>query len=213
MREESEFVPFIPNVISETEKREQQYQNELEEFLTKNNYYGEDPVFDEAYYIKYKIDIFENLISEYEKTADFGAGRILDGKEIINGNLITTKNGTVSDLAAAKNKLTFLLMKKDSFKTAVSNSVQGEELTNEAKALKMYYEGIKDVTRTNYGNSIYNNYTKWMKKENRTANDGTNLQLRNKIQMFEKVISVLDDEFKQKAIDECKILKSYLPKN
>jgi hypothetical protein len=42
--------------------------------------------------------------------------------------------------------------------------------------------------------------------------DQTRLVLKNKIKRFEKVIEILDDEFKAKAIDEVKILKIHLSK-
>jgi hypothetical protein len=60
---------------------------------------------------------------------------------------------------------------------------------------------------------LYNKVTYWLNRNNRTADEGSNLQLQNKIKRFEKVIDLLDDEFKQRAIDEVKILKSHLPKN
>ena len=86
-------------------------------------------------------------------------------------------------------------------------------LTDNQNALKMVYEKKSNVTEKEYGRSLYNKYCHWSDRNNRTANDGTNLQLRNKIKRFEKVIEVLGTEFKQKAIDEVNILKAHLPKN
>lgn len=105
------------------------------------------------------------------------------------------------------------LLYKQGLKTVDSESVQRLNLSDKGKALKMFYEGKTGVTRGIEGDSLYNKYTNWSKRINRIANDGTDLQLRNKIELFEKVISVLDDKFKQQAIDELEILKSYQLKN
>lgn len=98
-------------------------------------------------------------------------------------------------------------------KVLVPKDVNKIKLTVDQIALKMVYEGNTLVTREEHGNDLYNKVTYWLKRDNRTANDGSNLQLQNKIKRFEKVIDLLDDESKQRAIDEVKILKSYLPKN
>ncbi len=97
-------------------------------------------------------------------------------------------------------------------KVPVPKDVNKIKLTVDQLALKMVYEGNYEVTREEHGNDLYNKVMKWAKSKTRTANDGTNLQLENKIRMFEKVIDLLDDRFKQKAIDEVKTLKSYLSK-
>lgn len=98
-------------------------------------------------------------------------------------------------------------------KVLVPKDVNKIKLTVDQIALKMVYEGNTLVTREEHGNDLYNKVTYWLKRDNRTANDGSNLQLQNKIKRFEKVIDLLDDESKQRAIDEVKILKSYFPKN
>lgn len=107
-------------------------------------------------------------------------------------------------------------LEKESYSISGTNSFKNtrdKKHTTDQIALKMVYEGNTLVTREEHGNDLYNKVTYWLKRDNRTANDGSNLQLQNKIKRFEKVIDLLDDESKQRAIDEVKILKSYLPKN
>jgi len=108
-----------------------------------------------------------------------------------------------------------LQLEKESRAVPVPKDVNGKKLTVDQLALKMVYEGNTIVTREEHGNDLYNKVMKWVKLKNRTANPDreTNLQLENKIRMFERVIDLLDDEFKQRAIDEVKMIKSHLPKN
>ncbi len=110
MKKESEFIPLRSNIISESDKREQQYQNDLEEFLIKN------PRGNEEFYINYKIEVFEKLIIENKETADFGAGEYLDGTDLINDNLLITQTGTAGDYFDIEEVLNFLLNKKESLK-------------------------------------------------------------------------------------------------
>ena len=72
-------------------KEEAQYQNELRNFRYKH------PIATEEFYIKYRIRIIENLLVEYDKTADFTKSFDVEGIEIINGNPVCTKMGTATD--------------------------------------------------------------------------------------------------------------------
>jgi hypothetical protein len=84
------------------------------------------------------------------------------------------------------------------------------DITVKQLALKMAWEN-KIVTRKEHGNNLYNEVTKWKNRQNRIANpDGTDLVLQNKIKFFNSVIPLLDDKLKKTAIDEVKILESYL---
>ncbi|MBZ4044509.1 hypothetical protein [Flavobacterium hibisci] len=195
----------------------EQHNIALNEFIDKN------PRADEMFYIDYQIGVLQDVLQDTIKTADFAEGEYLDGKELINGSLITTRMGTASDYFDFKEWLVFLQKKKEALKdsqrehfnkglkSAISENKKSG-LTSEEQALKMFYEGKTNVTRVNDGNSLYNKFTKWSDRSNRIANDGSDRQLQNKIKRFENVIRVLDDKFKPKAIDELKILKSYLIK-
>ena len=111
-----ESIPLpITSQMGFAEIQEQKYQSELDHFLQNNQSYDEQEtqVFDEQYFINYRIDIFEKLVIERQETADHAAGLYFDGKELIDGNLITTKMGTVADLRAAKLELEFLKGKKE----------------------------------------------------------------------------------------------------
>lgn len=85
--------------------QEKQYRFELTEFILKN------PSADEKFYINYRIKILENVLKEYYETADFAEGEYMDGKELIDGNLITTKTGTASDYLYFSKELDFLKAK------------------------------------------------------------------------------------------------------
>lgn len=84
------------------------------------------------------------------------------------------------------------------------------DITVKQLALKMAWEN-KLVTRKEHGDDLYNKVTFYKNRQNRIANpDGTDLVLKNKIKLFKSVIPLLDDKFRQTAIDEVKILESYL---
>lgn len=102
------------------------------------------------------------------------------------------------------------VLEKGSRTATATKDVNENKLTVDQLALKMVYEGVTMVTREKYGDDLYNKFSHWSKRANRTANDGTDRQLNNKIERFEKVIEALSPEDKQQAINEVKILKSYL---
>ncbi|MDI5897019.1 hypothetical protein [Flavobacterium yafengii] len=95
-----------------------------------------------------------------------------------------------------------------------------DELTLKQLALKLVYEG-KDVTRNNSkdflintkfnsGDKLYNEFKFYRNTNDRKSNPQSRVKLNNKIKLFKIVIDLLDDKFKPKALDELKILKSYL---
>jgi hypothetical protein len=84
------------------------------------------------------------------------------------------------------------------------------DITVKQLALKLAWEN-KIVTRKEHGNDLYNKVTFWKNRQNRIANpDGTDLVLQNKIKLFNSVIPLLDNELKPTAIDEVRILESYV---
>jgi hypothetical protein len=157
-----------------------------------------------------------NYLSSYKETYDFIFSSLEDPAEkagfkqkVCSTLSEPTKNPDYIYLEPVNDLLEQITKDYDLYKNGSKNGA----LSSEEQALKMAYENNANVTRENVGSSLYNKFIKWSKRENRIANDGSNLQLQNKIKRHENVISVLDDKFKPKAIDELKTLKSYLPKN
>jgi len=128
----------VPPQLSFAEKQEQTYQNNLSQFLQDNQNYDEQEtrVFDELYYLKYRIGLLKKVAKEWQKTVDHSAGLYLDGMELIEGNLITTKIGTVEDLKYAKIELLFLKEKKENFEKSLDKK-QTEDV--KFKAVKENY--------------------------------------------------------------------------
>ena len=65
----------------------------------------------------------------------------------------------------------------------------------------------------NSGHKLYQAFNFYYKKANRIGHDvesETKKILDNKIKLLESVIELVQDDFKQKAIDECKTLRSHL---
>ncbi len=92
--------------VSQNEIKEKQYRSDLAEFLYKN------PSANEKRYIEYRIIVLEKVLGEYYETADMYEGEDMDGKELLEGNLITTKMGTASDYWYCKDEFDFF---KDKF--------------------------------------------------------------------------------------------------
>lgn len=91
-------------IVSQNEINEKQYQAELTEFL------GNHPQADEKFFINYRIKILEKVLEDYFETADFYDREELEGKELINGNLVSIKTGTSIDYILFSKELDF---KKD----------------------------------------------------------------------------------------------------
>lgn len=99
-----------------------------------------------------------------------------------------------------------------------NNKVDSKSLTINQIALKLFYES-KIVTRENCsniikefghtsGDKLYNRFTYYSSNANRKGNPHplTVKKFSNKIQLFKSVIEILEDPYKQKALDELKIL-------
>ncbi|WP_217425245.1 hypothetical protein [Flavobacterium sp. 14A] len=96
------------NQMTAAQKKDQQYQADFIEFGYKN------PSATELNYLEIKIKLLTKVVNECEETADFDfLGEELDGMELVNGNLITTKTGTASDWFFWKSELDFLKEKQD----------------------------------------------------------------------------------------------------
>lgn len=104
-------------------------------------------------------------------------------------------------------------------KTDISDKDKKPELTISQVALKLFYEGV-NVTRDNCnelikkygynsGDKLYNEYSFFSSTSNRKGNPDppTKLRFQNKIKLFEGVIEVLNQDKKQRAIDELTIIK------
>jgi hypothetical protein len=83
------------------------------------------------------------------------------------------------------------------------------ELTLRETALKAYYEGS---TIQKSEGKVYQHFTFYCSNANRKGkpNPFTHLKLKNKINLFERVIELLPKDKKGRAIDELKIINSYL---
>lgn len=164
----------LSNIPSDLELKEQQYQTELNDFLEKN------PSANEKRYIEYRIKILEKVLEEYYESADMYEGEELDGKELINGNLITAKTGTASDYWSFMNKLDFTKDKLQQLLQPKDIEVVGKEkkgeiafltglkfATGEAQELykksKISFEklaidlGFKDTDRPYFSATLNNN--------------------------------------------------------
>lgn len=83
-------------------QEEKRHKKRLLEF-TQNN-----PIAAEDFFIDYRIGVVERVLSEYKKSANFKKGFELDGKEVIDGVLTTTKMGTATDCIMLYNELKYL---------------------------------------------------------------------------------------------------------
>lgn len=97
-----------------------------------------------------------------------------------------------------------------------------KSLTLREIALKCYYEGkilnrdnaiieLKN-TKHNSNDKLYSNFTKWSTKLERTSDPDSKVKLLNKIKLFERVIQSLPKSKRTAAIDDLKILESYITK-
>jgi len=104
------------------------------------------------------------------------------------------------------------------------NSIEGAKepakLTLKMIALKYVYENkyitkenCNDIAKQfgyNSGQKLYQEFTIFIKQENRKGEpkDPTAKKYKNKIELIQSVINILDDSYKPKAIDELNILSS-----
>lgn len=142
-------------------------------------------------------------------------------KKSFSLNLLTLTNGRLigrlyfNDIQYIKNILNEINLKTDEI--SQENKIPIHQI-----ALKYYYEGIfinrenanKYLEGTGHtsGDKLYNEYIKWSDKQNRKADPESKTKLKNKILLFETVIDLLPEIKKAKAIDELKIIRSYMAK-
>jgi len=58
------------------------------------------------------------------------------------------------------------------------------------------------------GYKFYTSYNFWAKKVNRIADPEGKIKIKNKIELFERVLKIISLEYRQKALDELKILQN-----
>ncbi|MBC7748652.1 MAG: hypothetical protein H7Z76_08795 [Methylotenera sp.] len=119
------------------------------------------------------------------------------------------------------------LEKESDIKVSIPKNLDETKLMLEEIALKLVWEGA-NVTRENAkdflieteyisGDKLYNHFKFYRNSNDRRSNpnkdEKSKIKLRNKITRFENVIKTLNDEFKGKAQNELKVLKSYLSDN
>jgi len=155
-----------------------------------------------------KETIVSDLINGFEITE----------KHFIQSELILLNNVNY-DLLNLKNRLQFTfykdyLSKKENFSPNI-NKLSINEI-----ALKLVYEGI-NVTRENAkeiikeygytsGDALFNKFLRWSNRTDRKGCPETVKKLKNKIELFEKVVEILPEEKSASAKDELKILKSFI---
>lgn len=189
--------------VSQNEIKEKQYQSDLAEFLHKN------PSANEKRYIDYRIIVLEKVLEEYYETADMYEGEDVDGKELIDGNLITTKTGTASDYWYCKDEFDFFkdkLIELSKPKQLEDNKLETAFLTGlkfatgEAQELykksKISFEklainlGFKDTDRPYFSATINNNRgVKNLYKNTRVVVQIYSHCIENKIDMCEEFLN------------------------
>lgn len=141
----------------------------------------------------------------------------------------TTANFMEGLMPKDLNKLAIVIGKLDFIKKSpkpkvieVIEEARKKELTLSAIALKCYYEGkilnrenaIKELegTKHNSSDKLYAHFSKWSNNTDRRAYPESKLKLKNKIELFEKVIESLSLTNRANAIKDLNILKEYLTK-
>ncbi len=190
------------------------YDGYLTEFL--NEY--EDNT--ELYFIKEQKSILDNHLVKFKEVVmnlietDENKEEILD----LFRNRINTTDRIKEFLEERKQELN----KESNSKVPAPKNSDKINLNLEEIALKLVWEDV-NVTRENAksflietefksGDKLYNHYKFYRNHNDRREDPEGKVKLKNKINIFEKVIKTLDDEFKQKAEDELKTLKKHLSK-
>ncbi|MBE0390199.1 hypothetical protein [Flavobacterium sp. PL002] len=128
-------------------------------------------------------------------------------------------NGLLHSILVLCDELCFVIKKK----VVSENPKTEKKLTIKQIALKLAYEGINVTDENkneiikkyghNSGDKLMQEFNNVFKTSRRTTDPNKTLKiLQNKIELFESIIELLEVEFKQKAIDECKTLKTHLAK-
>lgn len=126
------------------------------------------------------------------------------------------------DLLNLKNRMQLTFYKEYLNKRNSGTIIKVEKIPIPQIALQYFYEDIfinrenanKYLEGTGHtsGDKLYNEYIKWTDKQNRKADPESKTKLKNKIKLFENVIDLLPENKKGKAIDELKILNSFISK-
>lgn len=175
-----------------------------------------------------KINTYK-LVSDgsLDNTDEVKVGLISENHRLKQENLL--RNFNPNEMLYRQTLMDWLENEKQYFNeiTPLINAViKNPETTHESKltlrqiALIHVYEG-KMITRESgkriaenhnhkSGDGLYNYYTEYTSTANRKGNPETHRKLKNKIKLFESILSHLSNENKQRAIDELNILKSYL---
>ncbi|AWG22939.1 hypothetical protein FFWV33_16095 [Flavobacterium faecale] len=172
----------------------------------------------------------ENIHNNYFHVNHYGAN---EGWNFVkNSYSLTIKHEIISQFgyyAGIVNKVDELVEKHFTIFKKFDKCEHNIDLHSENKlkikqiALKLVYENVT-VTKENSneiikkyghnsGHKLKLEYDKFFRTVDRTADpDISPKVLKNKIELFESVIDLLEDKYKQKAIDECKTLKLHLSK-
>ncbi len=126
----------LSNIPTDLELKEKQYQTEWENFNLLR------PDVAEIVYLKDRVKDLKKTAKTLNKTVDKYVSDEIDGKELINGNLIITKTGTGSDYYYFSTELNFL---KDKLQQ-LTNPKEIEVVGKEKKEEKPFLTGLKFAT-------------------------------------------------------------------
>jgi hypothetical protein len=133
----SNYTPLkLPNIPSDLELKEEQYQTELNDFNLLR------PNVAEKVYLKDRIKDLKKTVKTLNKTVDKYVSEEIDGKELIDGTLIITKTGTGSDYYYYLTELNFLIDKLQQLIQPKEIEVVGKEKKDE----KTFLTGLKFAT-------------------------------------------------------------------
>ena len=184
----------LSNIPSDLELKEQRFQTELNDFLDKN------PSANEKRYIEYRIKILEKVLEEYYESADMYEGEELDGKELIDGNLITTKTGTASDYWDNMNKLDFT---KDKLQQLLQpKDIEANPFPSIFTSLEVYNKFI-EYTRKHILEA-YTDYS-YLKKRLEKENLIYNIKDKGFMEVLFKDIKLINEKNYNHFLDENKL--------
>ncbi len=184
----------LSNIPGDLELKEKQYQTELNDFLEKN------PSANEKRYIEYRIKILEKVLEEYYESADMYEGEELDGKELIDGNLITTKTGTASDYWDNMNKLDFT---KDKLQQLLQpKDIEANPFPSIFTSLEVYNKFI-EYTRKHILEA-YTDYS-YLKKRLEKENLIYNIKDKGFMEVLFKDIKLINEKNYNHFLDENKL--------
>jgi hypothetical protein len=191
----------------------------LEEFRNKYNRGAM------ALYLKEADNYNGNLVDYWESYLLMYKNEFEDFGDIEKLVITLDLNLRVEHNILAKNFIEFCESEIRKIKNTLEHKPQqyktGTKLSIQQVALKLVYEG-KHLTREtareiikeyghNSGDGLYNAYSKYSNSNDRTAhpNPFTERKLKNKINLFEFVVNILEEPYRLRAESELDILKSY----